>query len=104
MLAIKTDHAGYYQWVLGLFGITEPEGFRTARARLRDLPMDKDIPASSEPIKRRFAVTMNSADFWHDPVALNHTSPRLFTGQPTSFETRFINKHQPIYYFEARRT
>jgi tRNA G46 methylase TrmB len=31
VVALKTDHPGYYQWVLGLFGLPEPEWFRAAR-------------------------------------------------------------------------
>ena len=28
---LKTDHPGYYQWVLGLLGLEEPASFKEAR-------------------------------------------------------------------------
>ncbi len=101
-LSLKTDHPGYYQWVLGLFGLPEPEAFRAAvpRSRARDLMHDQDISRPNKAIMQRFKVLANSADFWNDAAALDHTSGRLFSGQPTLFEGRFVKKRRPIHYFE----
>ena len=77
VLALKTDHPGYHQWVLGLFDVAE--------------------------IRGRFEMAMNSANYWHDPAALAHTSGRCFSGERTFYESRFIKKRLPIYYLEMRK-
>jgi tRNA G46 methylase TrmB len=98
-LSLKTDHPGYYQWVLGLFDLPEPQGFRP-RARTRDLMPATDLRDRSEAILRRFRVLVNSADYWNDPAARAATADRYFAGEATLFESRFVTKRQPIYYFE----
>lgn len=113
VLALKTDHPGYYQWVLALFSLAEPEWFhapderssraQTPRTRTRDLVRRSDLPPPSRAIRRQFTVTVNSADYWHDPVAQQRTSQRIFTAEPTLFERRFIRKRLPIYYMEMRK-
>lgn len=123
VLSLKTDHPGYYQWVLGLFGLPEPAWFQAARessatnsvatyggaavpaprVRARDLVRRDEIPDPSDAIRHRFDVAMNSADYWHDPAALAHTASRCFSGEVTLFERRFTKKRLPIYYFEVRK-
>ena len=111
---LKTDHAGYYQWVFGLLGLPEPEVFETARqgsagaaarprVRTRDLMRAEDVPARCEALVERFHVTANSADFWNDEVAQQRSAERRFAGEVTSFESRFIRKRLPIYYLELRK-
>jgi tRNA G46 methylase TrmB len=105
-LSLKTDHPGYYQWVLGLFGLPEPAWFRAPRdpagprVRARDLMPPSQIPAPSGPLVTRFKVLANSPDFWNDPAVLAHTAAREFAGEVTLFEDRFVRKRLPIYYFE----
>lgn len=108
-LSLKTDHPGYYQWVLGLLGLPEPQWFGAAgdaakslapRVRRRDLMPAEQIPGASEAVRSRFDVTMNSADYWQDPAALAHSAGRCFSGEVTLFETRFVAKRLPIYYLE----
>lgn len=101
VLALKTDHPGYYQWALALLGLPEPDWTRS-RTRMRDLMRPADIPAPSETIRRDFEVTMNSASYWHDPAAIDHTAARPFAGDATSYESRFLKKRLPIYYVELR--
>jgi tRNA G46 methylase TrmB len=101
VLALKTDHPGYYQWVLGLLGLPEPD-WTTVRTRTRDLMPAADIPAPSDAIRRDFEVVMNSADYWQDPAALAHTAARAFAGEVTTYESRFLKKRLPIYYVELR--
>ena len=88
-VAIKTDHPGYYQWLLGLLGLPEPAWFAAARAgaptpgrrvRARDLVGPGTIPAESEAVLRLFDVSANAADYWNDPAALAHTAGRAFAG------------------------
>ena len=107
-LSLKTDHPGYYQWVLSLFGLEEPVWFhspdaKSPRVRRRDLMTVANLPPQSAAVRRRFEVGMNSADFWNDPAAIAHTGSRYFAGETTLFERRFIKKRQPIYYFEIRK-
>jgi tRNA G46 methylase TrmB len=123
VLALKTDHPGYYQWVLGLFGLPEPEWFKAARdsgvtspptarsessapsSRVRtcDLMRPDDIPGPSHTIRHRFEVAMNSPDYWQDRAALAHTARRCFAGESTFYESRFLKKRLPIYYFEMQK-
>ena len=116
-LSLKTDHPGYYQWVLGLLGLPEPEWFQGApdpaairpstrpapRLRARDLMRREQIPDRSAAVRSRFDVTMNSADYWHDPKAMAHSAGRCFFGEATLFESRFVKKRLPIYYLEMRK-
>jgi len=105
-LSLKTDHPGYYQWMLGLFGLLEPTWFRgaggpgTPRVQVSDLMPPAAGPAANEAILQRFTVLANSPDFWNDPAALAHASARPFAGEATSFESRFLKKRLPIYYLE----
>ncbi len=109
-LSLKTDHPGYYQWVLALFGLPEPEHFcgpqlspTSSRVRTRDLMRAEDLPKPNQAVQRLFKVTVHSADFWNDPAALAHTSKRYFSGEATCFESRFIKKRVPIHYFEISK-
>lgn len=126
LLAVKTDHAGYFQWVLGLTGTPEPAGFRAAReavaaaaamatavirprpsglprVRARDLLRTEDVSPANDEVRARFSVPFASADFWHDAAALAHTADRCFAGATTGFEARFVAKRRPIYYVELRK-
>ena len=108
-LTLKTDHPGYYQWVLGLLGLPQSPWFRdpsaagAPRVRARDLMPPAAIPGANEAIRTRFRVTANSADFWNDPAALAHASARPFAGEATLFESRFLKKRLPIYYLELAK-
>ena len=113
VLVLKTDHVGYYQWVLGLFGLPEPEWFgergalagasRLPRLRAGDMMNSEDIPAPSDVIRDRFEVAIHSGDYWNDAVAIALSAGRCFWGEATLFESRFIKKKQPIYYFEMQK-
>ncbi len=101
VLALKTDHPGYYQWALALLGLPEPD-WAGSRTRTRDLMHPADLPPPSEAIRRDFEIAIHSASYWHDPVAIAHTAPRPFAGEATSYESGFLKKRLPIYYVELR--
>jgi tRNA G46 methylase TrmB len=103
-LCLKTDHPGYYQWVLGLFGASHPDWAAQRKVRRRDLMRDEDIPAANAEIRKRFSVSVNSADFWNDPAARSATVSRAFAGETTAFESRFMQKRLPIYYLEMTKS
>jgi tRNA G46 methylase TrmB len=119
ILAVKTDHAGYYQWVLALLGEAEPAAFRAARefgmrddgrpavagprVRMRDLIRPEDVPRPIDNARARFAVAATSPDYWHDEAVLAHTADRCFAGAVTSYEARFVKKRRPIYYVELQK-
>lgn len=111
-LCLKTDHLGYYQWVLALFGLPEPAWFgaelesapeNAPRLRRRDLMPRDLIPKSNQAFRERFKVAVNSPDFWNDPLAQRHVTSHAFSGETTFFEDRFLRKRLPIYYFEIRK-
>jgi tRNA G46 methylase TrmB len=99
VLALKTDHPGYFQWVLGLFGVPEPKTFRPS-VRARGL-VSTDVPPPSRAAIDRFSVTAISTDFWNDDNVRSHTAARQFANESTAFERRFLKKRYPIYYIEA---
>jgi tRNA G46 methylase TrmB len=109
-LSVKTDHPGYYQWVLAHFGLPEPKSFRKARegaggpvkgkVRARDLMRPEELPPPSETLLRRCKVLANSSDFWNDAAARKHVLGRRFSRETTLFEQRFLKKRLPIYFFE----
>ena len=101
ILALKTDHPGYYQWVLRLLGLAEAD-WSAARTRLRDLARPEDLPPPSGSVRETFDVAMNSANYWQDDAALAHTASRPFAGEVTSYEQRFLKRRAPIYYVELR--
>jgi tRNA (guanine-N7-)-methyltransferase len=106
-LTLKTDHAGYYQWVLALLGLPEPEQFRAARegspppgVRVRDLIDRDELPRPNHEVLRRFEVMANSANFWNDPAAIAQVAGRPFSGEATLFESRFVKTRRPIYFID----
>jgi tRNA G46 methylase TrmB len=110
-LTLKTDHPGYLQSTLALLGLAEPQSFAAARAglppapgsprvRAKDLMKPGDVPAASDAVRTRFEPTAVSADFWNDPVAQCHAAERAYGHDRTTFESRFVQKRQPIYYLE----
>jgi tRNA G46 methylase TrmB len=114
LICMKTDHPGYYQWILSLIGLPEPAWFAAsrdpgtprpvnARVRARDLVPPERLPPKSSATLERFTVTMNSPNFWHDPAALQYTFERYFSGEVTAFERRFVRKRFPIYYVELQK-
>jgi tRNA G46 methylase TrmB len=76
-ICFKTDHAGYYQWVLSL------------------------LPRHS--LAQRFELTVASADYWQDSIATAQTAHRSFANQTTRYECRFLKKRHPIHYLELRK-
>jgi tRNA G46 methylase TrmB len=81
ILAFKTDH---------------PECFQRIVRR-------SENPRPTEPHSRigdSFNVACSSSNYWHDPDALAHTSARLFSGEVTAYESRFIKRWLPIHYLE----
>jgi tRNA G46 methylase TrmB len=100
LLCLKTDHPGYYQWALALFGAGQPAW--TSHREARHVVAAGQLPPVSEGLKRLFGVAMSSADYWGDAGALAHTAKRAFAGRTTPFEERFRRRGLPIYYFEVR--
>jgi tRNA G46 methylase TrmB len=104
-ISLKTDHAGYYQWMLSQLDLPEPDWLApgSTRVRTRDLLRREDLPTADAEILSRFEVTANSRDFWNDPAVLAQTAERCFAGKVTMFERRFMTKRQPIFYLELKK-
>jgi tRNA G46 methylase TrmB len=79
-LCLKTDHPEYYRSAVALL-----------ESEHRDL------------LQSPFTISINSADYWNDPIAVAATASRCFSNETTLFERRFIKKRQPIYYLEVRK-
>ena len=104
-ISLKTDHAGYYQWMLSRLGLSEPDWLApgATRVRTRDLIRHEDLPPTNTEILNRFEVAANSRDYWNDPVTIAYTAGRCFAGEVTMFEHRFMKKRQPIFYLEFKK-
>lgn len=112
-IVLKTDHPGYYQWTLALFGrpqpwwfeqvLNDPKAATIPRTRVRDVLQTCDLPQTSEAILQSFELSDHSADYWQDSAAKARSAHRCFAGSATPFEQRFIRKRLPIYYVEMRR-
>jgi tRNA G46 methylase TrmB len=107
LLALKTDHPGYYQYARALFGLPEPPWFSAVRAgaqqtgpRLRRarLASPEALPRPEPALIRGYEVLLASDDFWNDPVAQGHAAQRLFGGETTTYEASFVARRYPIYY------
>ena len=103
-LAIKTDHAGYFQSTLALLGLREPDWpTLTPRVRLRDLEPAVSLPAFSDAVARVLEMAHVATDFTGDAAAQAHVASRAFAGEATPYEVKFVAKRQPIFYVELRR-
>jgi tRNA G46 methylase TrmB len=71
-LALKTDHADYFQ------AATE------VAARVAD----------------KFDIAASSPDYWNDPAVMSMTSGRAFAGESTIYEACFRRKRLAIAYLE----
>lgn len=116
-LTLKTDHPGYYQYALALFGQKQPELFESARrakianevpkqglprVRARDVVEPSRLPPANTKLQQLWKITVNSSGYWNDPIAQQQTAQRLYFGETTTFESRFKSKRQPIYLLELR--
>lgn len=102
----KTDHPGYFQWVLSLFNVPHPElpnydseeplekSRRAKQIKVRRLEKD-DLPSPSEASQSKFHVEKFSANYWNEP----HPKT-LFSETQTLFEKLFVKDGLPIYYVE----
>jgi tRNA (guanine-N7-)-methyltransferase len=101
VVAIKTDHAGYFQWIHRLLALPAPA--LSQRVRLRDVEPADDLPEPSNAARSRFELAASSADFWQDPSIIERTKDRCFAGSVTPYENRFVQKRRPIHYIELRK-
>ncbi len=99
-VAIKTDHPGYYQWLLGLLGVQHPFHDPSQLRRRRDLMREEQIPVASDLVRQRFEMHVRSDDLRNDAEVQSRIADRLFANETTLFERRFIRKRLPIYYLE----
>jgi tRNA (guanine-N7-)-methyltransferase len=112
-LVLKTDHAGYYQWALALFGVDQPDQFadvikgsanaREVRIRRSELVQPSELPGASAALTDRFEVALRTHHYWTDPAALSATATCVFANVTSAYEQRFERKGWPIYYLELRK-
>ena len=61
------------------------------------------LPAANDVVRRLFEVTAHSTDYWGNQTTQAHVAGRMFAGEVTAFESRFLKKRQPIYFVEMRK-
>ncbi len=116
-ICIKTDHPGYFQWILAHWGkeillnnASHPPTELGAnkldnhakQTALRSYE-NKDLPKSSAQLADAFKVELITTDFWAANIqALLHAQnpQKLFFTESTLFETLFQKDGLPVYYLE----
>ncbi len=109
---IKTDHPGYFQWMLALWGAPQPalqaydgpvpdeRGMRAKQMLVRK-PMDEDqLPKASAAVRARFDIVRQSIDYASLSAGQLGT---LFGGRDTLFEKGFLAQKLPIFFLEVAR-
>jgi tRNA (guanine-N7-)-methyltransferase len=119
----KTDHPGYFQWVLSIFGLPIPEladygmaaetsakgiqerSYRAKQVLVRKPHASQDeLPAVSEAAKRAYRVERHSTRYWDEKSGLPPEGLRaMFATKQTLFEKGFVRDQLPIYYVELTR-
>lgn len=107
----KTDHPGYFQWILSLFGVQQPEllsyddeaptapSRRARQIKVRRLEDSDDLPPTSEVVRGLFRLENMTTDYW----GAFARPPRLFSSSVTLFEKLFVKEQLPIYYLELAK-
>ena len=118
VVAVKTDHRGYFEWVLGLVGAAAvpaaPVGTATVTPPSAGVPRRTPIrkesasgrahaPTPSAAVMQRFEVAACSVDYWGDAAAQERTRGRLFAGEASGYERAFLRRKRPVYFVEVRR-
>lgn len=105
----KTDHPGYFQWALALFGQEAPElpeydvdqkidrSYRARQVKVRRLESDS-LPSVSQKSCELFKLEYFTTDYWS--TKSNDLRPSLFSQTKTLFEEVFVREALPIYYLE----
>lgn len=101
----KTDHPGYYQWVLALFGQPQPEmpaydaeapeerSYRARQVKVRRV--EQELPEPNAAIQAMFRFENGSMNYW------GSARPKaMFSETLTLFEKGFVRDELPIYYAE----
>lgn len=110
-LTLKTDHPGYYQHALALFGLPEPDWFQPARAaghgthpfprtRIRDVVSREALPPANPELIARFDIATNHPDFHQATLTTTSFPHRCFTGHTSTYETLYLKKRLPIYFLD----
>lgn len=117
----KTDHPGYFQWVLALLGVEAPvlsdydkliqrtsgEKNRRAKQYYYRRVEKTNLPKTSNAVLERFKLTKLSADFWGKDsggaTLFSKSDAPLFIDHKTLFEEVFLKDSLPIYFCEITK-
>jgi tRNA (guanine-N(7)-)-methyltransferase len=118
-LHIKTDHPGYYQWMLAVMGIDFDEEAgakailplgegksRRNRQVLHRTLENKDLPEASKSAAADFEVVARSYDFWADEPALGEKfadQKPLFWSETTLFEALFRKDKLHVFFLSLKK-
>jgi tRNA (guanine-N(7)-)-methyltransferase len=114
-LHFKTDHPGYFQWVLALFGYPQPDlqsydhpdpaekSKRARQVKVRKLMRREDLPKASVAVQEQFKVVGVSTNFWQLEGGLGQLQGQPYERHRTFFEGLFIGEELPIYYIQIQR-
>ncbi len=111
---IKTDHPGYFQWMLAVLGAPQPvlpdyraevpageKGMHVKQMLVRKPMAAAELPPKGENAAGLFSIEKMSIDYWKEfPLA---PGPRIFSNYVTLFEKGFIAQKLPVYYLSLCR-
>lgn len=113
-IQIKTDHPGYFQWILAVMGAPQPEltakdlyagpepekvTYSTRQVLVRKPVRDAELPEASRRAMEAFSITRSSTDFWRQMPA----PEAPFAKHRTDFELSFLSQRLPVYYCELTK-
>jgi len=106
-LYLKTDHPGYYQWMLAIFGEPLPElpeygapepdekSYKSKQIKVRRVEDPELLPQKSAPACGAFRLDRHLKSYWSV-----ERPPTMFSERHTLFEEGFVKDELPIYYLE----
>lgn len=116
---VKTDHPGYFEWMLAVLG--RPFDPAVGELSQRDLSDEKskrnrqvlhrsygnkDLPEASAFAAASFELAASSYDFWADKAAgrvLASADAPAFAGKVTLFERLFLKDNLPVYFLQLNK-
>lgn len=109
-IIFKTDHPGYFQWVMSMFGINKsseipeykPNEITEKSFAARQIKVRKTEEELLEPnteVMNTYTVENAIVNYYRNDKSIE-LQKQLFSDETTLFEKSFLNQNLPIYFLE----
>ncbi len=112
-ILFKTDHPGYFQWVLSMFGVNKsseiPEynpkeitekSFAARQVKVRKT--EEELLEPNQDVMREFDIKHAVVDFYNNEKS-KEIKAQCFENEVTLFEKSFLDQNLPIYFIEFQK-